>query len=134
MNLAHANIHYVCLAHQGTPTLLSSSQIAYLCKKKATSSKVGKANGIVTRETDDIYKFLEELGNYYVSLLTCGPTEDTTIASKDMDGSSTLFNEICIGNFTGHKDVEGRRNVDQELLQVVLDDHCRELNTADSNR
>jgi hypothetical protein len=64
MNSAHAkigtaaNIHYVCLAHLGTPTLLSSSQIVYLCKKIATSLKVGNANGIITREIEDIYKFL----------------------------------------------------------------------------
>jgi hypothetical protein len=62
-----ANLHYVRSGQQGTPTFLSCSQIAHLCKKK-TSSKNGKdigANG--EGETDDIYKFLKESGNYYVS-------------------------------------------------------------------
>jgi hypothetical protein len=65
-----ANLHYVHSGCQGTPTLLSRSQIAHLCKEK-TSSKNGN-DTVATKkdgETDDIYKFLEESGNYYVSLL-----------------------------------------------------------------
>jgi hypothetical protein len=71
---------------------------------------------------------LEELGNSYLSLLV-----RTTIASKVYNGSSALFNETCIGNFTGHKDVEVGSDTDQEMLQVV-DDHHRELSIADSKQ
>jgi hypothetical protein len=69
-----ANIHYVRSARQGTPTLLSSYQVAWLCQKKELASKGGKTTGIVTGEIDDIYKFLEQSGNYYVSLLAHGST------------------------------------------------------------
>jgi hypothetical protein len=99
MNLARAkigtaaNTHYVCSGCQGIPMLLSSAQISHLCKKKATSLKVGTPSGIVTGETDDIYKFLEHSGNYYMSLLACGPTDDTMIASKVSHGSCSSFNE-----------------------------------------
>jgi hypothetical protein len=58
-----ANIHYVHSACQGTPMLLSSTQISHLCKKKAASSKVGTPSGIITGETDDIYMFLEQSSN-----------------------------------------------------------------------
>jgi hypothetical protein len=103
---------------------LSFAQIAWLCKKKATSSKVGNASGIMTGETDDIYyKFPEEPGNYYVSLLARGPTEDPMIASKVSNGLSTLFNGI--------EDIAVGGDVDQEMLQVV-DNHHQELNIADS--
>jgi hypothetical protein len=60
---AAVNLHYVRSARTGTPTVLSSSQIAYLCKKKAKDGKTKDG------QTDDIYKFLEESGNYYISLL-----------------------------------------------------------------
>jgi hypothetical protein len=107
------------------------AQISWLCKKKAASSTVHNPSGIVTGETDDIYKFLEQPDNYYVSLLARGPTDDTTITSKFPHGSCTLFNETCMGNCTGHKgDVVGP-DADQEMQRVV-DDHHQELNTADS--
>jgi hypothetical protein len=69
-----AAIHYVHSARQGTLTLLSSSKVAWLCKKKELASKGGKTTGIVTGEIDDIYKYLEQSGNYYVSLLARGST------------------------------------------------------------
>jgi hypothetical protein len=73
-----AYIHYGCSAHQGTPTLLSLGQIAWFRKKTASSLKVvGNASGIMTGEIYDIYKFLEESGNYYVSLLAWGSTKTT---------------------------------------------------------
>jgi hypothetical protein len=55
----HSSQYSLCsFACQGTPTLLSLDQMAWLCKKKASSLKAGNAWGIVTGETDDIYKFL----------------------------------------------------------------------------
>jgi hypothetical protein len=113
--------------------LSSAHIVAWFCKKKAASLKAGNASGIVTGERDDICKLLEEeLGNYYVSLLARGPTEDPMIASKVFNGSSTLFNETrIVGNFTGHKDVAVGGDADQEMLWVV-DDHHQELDLADS--
>jgi hypothetical protein len=96
-----ANIHYVCFACQGAPTLLSSSQIAWLCKKKDIASKGGKTPVIVTGEINDIYKFLEESGNYYVSLLTHGQTitnEQAKHATKNPTEKAILFNETRISN------------------------------------
>jgi hypothetical protein len=69
-----ANIYYVHSAYQGTPPLLSSQQVAWLCKKKELASKEGKTTGIATGKIHDIYKFLKQSGNYYVSLLARGLT------------------------------------------------------------
>jgi hypothetical protein len=78
---------------------------------------------------------LEQSGNYYVSLLahgstddkTIGPTGVTVITSKVVSpGSCSLFNETCIGNYTGVEEVVVRLDADQEMQQVV-DDHRRSL-------
>jgi len=58
------NLHYVRSERQGTPTVLTSQQFDYLCKKKASND--GSSADV---QTDDIYKFLEASGHYYISLL-----------------------------------------------------------------
>jgi hypothetical protein len=58
-----ANLRYVRYGCQGTPTLLSSSQIVHLCKKKSLSQKGKDTSATEDGGTDDIYKFLEESGN-----------------------------------------------------------------------
>jgi hypothetical protein len=132
-----SNIHYVCSACQGTPTLLSSFQIAWLCKKKGIASKGGKTPAIVTGKIDDIYKFLEDSGNYHVSLLARDPTFPDEQAKNATEkqaptGTVTLFNKTHIGNCTGLEDVSVYgESADQERLWVV-GDHCRVLKIADS--
>jgi hypothetical protein len=130
-----ANIHYVCSARQGTPTLLSSQQVACLCKKKELALKGGKTTRIATGKIDDIYKFLEQSGNYYVSLLAHVPTipnEQAENVNEKSTGTSTLFNETHIGNCTDLEDVSvGGEAADQKMLWVV-GDHRRELQIANS--
>jgi hypothetical protein len=64
------NLHYAHSAQEGTPTVLSQQQIAHLCKKKDMSNLDGEMEEGET--ADDMYSFLEHLGNYYVSLLSHG--------------------------------------------------------------
>jgi hypothetical protein len=78
-----------------------SPEIDHLVKKSydvkgGDSDDAKKENG----EIDDIYQFLENAGNYYISLLVWGPTcgQDT---STDPSGKSNLFNETWIGKYTG---------------------------------
>ena len=125
-----AHLHYVRSARQGTPTLLSRHQIAHLCKKKSKADENGKEGHSEDGETDDIYKFLEESGNYYVSLLARGSKEEPT-SSKDESSKGTLFNESRIGNITGQEDLEVAGTDDHDMLQIVQS-HRRELKIDDS--
>jgi hypothetical protein len=61
-----ANLHYLCSCHEGIPTLLSRSQIAHLCRNKSSSKNGDDTGTTEDGETDDIYKFLKESGNYYM--------------------------------------------------------------------
>jgi hypothetical protein len=49
----------------------TSSQVAWLCKKKELASKGGKTTGIMTGEIDDIYKYLKQSSNYLLCLSSC---------------------------------------------------------------
>ena len=137
---AAVNLHYVRSARTGTPTVLSSSQIAYLCKKKAKDGKTKDG------QTDDIYKFLEESGNYYISLLARGPVDTRSTSkdppskdllcsadsvSKDPTPPSTLYNESRLGKVMGREDILVDTSDDQDMLKVVSD-HRRELKLDDS--
>jgi hypothetical protein len=64
---AAVNLHHIHSACQGTPTVLSSSQIVYLFKKNSSGLN-GKDGETEDGETDGIYKFLEESGNSYMYL------------------------------------------------------------------
>jgi hypothetical protein len=119
---AAVNLHYVRSARQGTPTVLTSQQIDYLCKKKG-SKDGNRGDG----QTDDIYKFLESSGHYYISLLARGPV----VPSEDGACKSVLFNESRIGTITGQEDLPVTSSDDQDMLQIV-NDHRRELKIADS--
>jgi hypothetical protein len=71
LNSAHAklgaaiNLHYVCSACQGSPTVLSSSQIAYLFKKKSSIFNGKDGKGIAYGMPFE----LEQFGLFHVSLL-----------------------------------------------------------------
>jgi hypothetical protein len=122
-----ANLHYVRTAREGTPTVLSRHQIRQIVKINQTEGGDGnKENG----EIDDIYTFLEETGNYYVSLLARGPScgQDST---TDPAGKNTLFNETRIGPFTGQEDVKVDADEEKEMLRIV-EDHRRELKIQDT--
>ncbi len=119
---AVVNLHYVCSARQGTPTVLTSQQIDYLYKKKA-SNDGSSADG----QTDYIYNFLEALGHSYICLLVQGPVA----SSNDGACKSILFNESRIGNITGQEDLPVTSSDNQDMLQIV-NDHCHELKIADS--
>jgi hypothetical protein len=127
---AAANLHYVRSRRKGTPTLLSRSQIAHLCRKHSSSQNpAGK--GVTTEgETDDIFKFLEESGNYYVSLLLRGPTVETERVLEPY-GTSILFNETRIGQFYNQEDLPITGDDDTEMLRIV-DNHRRGLQIDDS--
>ena len=126
-----ANLHYVRSGREGTPTLLSRSQIAHLCKKKPSSNN-GKGTGPNGNgETDDIFKFLEESGNYYVSLLARGPTVEPNTITAPID-QTTLFNETRIGLVTNQQDIPALGEDDNEMLRIVGDDHRRSLKIDDS--
>jgi hypothetical protein len=62
---------YTCSAHKCTSTVPSCDQSKYLVKKKNSNGREGndKNDGIERGEIDDKYEFLEQSGNYYVSLL-----------------------------------------------------------------
>ena len=126
---AAVNLHYVRSACKGTPTVLSRSQIAYLCKKKSSvlNDKEGKSED---GETDNIYTFLEASGNYYVSLLARCPSVESTSAT-DPTCQAILFNESRIGNITGQEDVLLSGPDDHDMLQIVKN-HRQELKIADS--
>jgi hypothetical protein len=112
-----ANLHYVCSACKGTPTVQSRSQIAYLCKKKSSflNGKEGKSED---GGTDDIYTILEASGNYYVSLLAHGPSVEST-STIYPTCQAILFNESRIGNITGQEDVLLSVPDDHDMLQIV---------------
>jgi hypothetical protein len=116
------NLHFVRSSRQGTPTVLTSQQIDYLCKKKR-SKDGARGEG----QTDDIYKFLESSGHYYISLLARGP-----VASSD-DGASksTLFNESSLGTISGDQDLPVVTSEDEKMLRIV-NNRRRELKIADS--
>jgi hypothetical protein len=126
---AAVNLHYVCFARQGTSTVLPSCQIAYLCKKKPSVLN-GKDGESKDGETVDIYKSLEELGKYYVSLLARGPSMEPASAT-DPTCKAVIFNESCIGNITGQEDVLLSGADDHDMLQIVKH-YNGELNISDS--
>jgi hypothetical protein len=108
-----------------------------LCKKNALTSK-GKDGKTTNGQTDDIYKFLEESGHYYISLLSRGPGDAVDALStskdplsKDPVSHSILFNESRLGNVTGQEDEVGETSDDQDKLKIVTD-HRRELKVDDS--
>jgi hypothetical protein len=119
------NLHYARSARVGTPTVLSRHQVAYLCKKK--KGKDGNKNA---GDTDDIFSFLEQSGNYYVSLLARGsPKSDGDKAVSQ--SKSTLFNESRIGNVTSQEDVALAGAEDNEMRRIV-DGHRKELAIEES--
>ncbi len=124
-----ANLHYVRTARLGTPTVLSCNQIRAILKKSKPGEEgdsTNKENG----EIDDIYQFLEETGNYYVSLLARGPT-CSQVSTTEPSGKKVLFNETRFGNFTGQEDVEVDGTEEKEMLRIV-EDHRRVLKINDS--
>ena len=114
------NLHYARSAREGTPTVLSRSQVAYLCKKKHQKDGNSEAG-----DTDDIYSFLEESGNYYVSLLARG-TPESDGGDKVNTPKCTLFNESRIGNVTSQEDVTFA-GADENEMRRVVDGHRQEL-------
>ena len=108
-----------------------------MCKKKGLTL-AGKDGKSSNGQTDDIYKFLEELGHYYISLLSRGPADAVEAMStskdplsKDPVSHSILFNESRLGNVTGQEDVVVETSDDQDMLKIVTD-HRRELKVDDS--
>jgi hypothetical protein len=126
---AAVNLYYICSACQGAPTVLLSSQIAYVCKKKSSDLN-GKDHKSGDGKTDHISKCLEQSGNYYASLLACGPSMEPTSAT-DPTCKAILFNESRIGNVTCQEDVLLSCADDHDMLQTVKN-HRRELKIADS--
>jgi hypothetical protein len=129
-----ANLHYVRSARKGTPTVLSRGQIQHLMKKTSVAKGGNTAeeddeNG----EIDDIYQFLEETGNYYVSLLARvdQPASVTSPDPLETMSKSTLFNETRIGYYTGTEDIVVAGDEEAEMLRVV-GDHRRVLNIKDT--
>jgi hypothetical protein len=127
---AAANLHYVRSCHEGTPTLLSRAQISHLCMKHSSSQNSADKGVTTEGETDNIYKFLEELGNYYITLLARGPTMETERVLEPY-GTSTLFNETQIGQFINQEDLPITGDGDTEMLRIV-DNHRRGLQIDDS--
>ena len=120
-----ANLHYVRTGRKSTPTILSRDQIKGLVKKNSRSKNdndIDKEGG----EIDDLYHFLEESGNFYVSLLARTPEGDS-----DVPGKPILFNETCIGQYTGQEDVHIAADEEQQMVGVVSD-HRRLLKIDDS--
>jgi hypothetical protein len=116
---AAVNLHYVCSACQGTPTVSSSSQIACLCKKKFSvlNAKDGESED---GERDDIYKFLEESGNYYVSLLARGPSVESNSATYLKTCKAIIFNDSRIGNVTGQGVTSLVKRMDYSLVPKIM--------------
>jgi hypothetical protein len=126
-----ANFQYVRSSRLGTPTLLSRNQVASICKKTTPSKKGNDTGTTKDGETDDIYKFLEESGNYYVSLLSRGPAAKGTDSIEEPNGKSSLFNETRMGDITSQTDLPVTGEDDCTMLQIV-GDHRRELKIDDS--
>jgi hypothetical protein len=127
-----ANLHYVRSGREGTPTLLSKSHIAYLLQKKEAAKK-GSGHETIPMEQgpiDDIFMYLEETGNYYVSLLARGPNETTP--TTETTPKSTLFNETRIGMYTAHQEDFPVTGQDDTQMLRTVDDHRCELNIDDS--
>jgi hypothetical protein len=76
-----ANLHYTRSARTGTPTVLSHDQIKYLVKKNSKGKEATDEDGTQNGEIDNIYEYLEQTGNYYISILSQSPTleSDTSI-------------------------------------------------------
>jgi hypothetical protein len=125
-----ANLHFTRSGRKGTPTVLSRDQIKYLVKKNS-NLKEGKSDvGTESGEIDDVYEFLKESGNYYVSLLARSPTLSSQVPSSTT-GKGTLFNETRIGNYMNQVDVPIAAAEEQEMLKVVTD-HRQALKISDS--
>jgi hypothetical protein len=120
-----ANLHYVRTGRQGTPTVLSRDQIKALVKKNSHSKN---ENDIANErgEIDDLYHFLEQSGNFYVSLLARTPKGDSVGPAKPI-----LYNETRIGQYTGQEEVHIAANEEQEMFCIVSD-HRRVLKIDDS--
>jgi hypothetical protein len=75
--------------------LLTSSRRTLLQKEEIQAMLMRNENG----ERDDIYQFLEDTGNYYVSLLAHGPPSRPVVSTEPLDpkGKSTLFNKTRYG-------------------------------------
>ena len=105
-----------------------------MCKRDGITSN-GKDGKTTDGQTNNIYKFLEASGHYYISLLSQGPVEtlSTSIypSSKDTGSQSILFNESRLGNVTGQEDVIVATSEDQDMIKIVTD-HRRELKVGDS--
>jgi hypothetical protein len=82
--------------------------------------------GIERGEIDDIYEFLEQSGNYYVSLLAQSPMQVSKI-STSTEAKGTLFNKTRIGCHIGQEDVPITAVEEKEMLNVV-NDHWRVFN------
>jgi hypothetical protein len=70
----------VCLA-KVLPRFYLENRLPIFTTRRSPLSKDGSDGATNEGETDDIYKFIERSGNYYVSLLACGPPNTTTVPS-----------------------------------------------------
>jgi hypothetical protein len=86
--------------------------------------------GIERGEIDDIYEFLEQSGNCYVSLLAQSPIQVSKI-STSTKAKGALFNKTRIGGYMGQEDVPIPAVEEQEMLKVV-NAHRRVLNVVDT--
>jgi hypothetical protein len=73
--------------------------------------------------------FLEDTGNYYVSLLAQGPScgKDST---TDPARKNTIFNKTRISHFTGQENAQVDRGEEKEMIRIV-DNHQPVLKIKD---
>jgi predicted cupin superfamily sugar epimerase len=82
----------------------------FLSKNEKKENDIGNERG----EIDDLYHFLEQSENYYVSLLAGIPDK-----GSDYPAKPSLYNETQIGQYTAQEDLHIAADEEREMLCIV---------------
>jgi hypothetical protein len=130
-----ANLHYIRTGRIGTASVLSNDQIKHFVKTKY-SLRNADEDATKPGEIDELYRFLEESGSHYISLLARGPpppapAEADPRTTESSTPTKMLFNETRIGHFTETVEVAIAAEEEGDMIKVVSD-HRRVLKIDDS--